>query len=121
MTTVKMQRPSGGCQNCGGAKLGFSADDGSDQSKIWLLGLSVLGAEFPLFQFGRKGRNQVLEDTEEMQMLSSTFDIIWRAYSIDLADYLKLDKEKQFQMTLNDLKRWNHATDANASPAPPTQ
>jgi hypothetical protein len=76
----------------------------------------VLGAEYPLFEFGRKETNKkVMEETDEMQMLESTFDIIWKAYSIDIVDYLALRKEEQFGKTLEDLGRWKNVLAGKAS------
>ncbi len=66
----------------------------------------VLGGEYPLFEFGLKD-SDTRQDTSELQMLSSTFDIIWKSYSIDLAAYSALDEEVQFKTTLADLSRWS--------------
>jgi hypothetical protein len=60
-----------------------------------------------LIEFGRKESEHTGEDTPEMQMLSSTFDVIWKCYSVGVNEYLKLNEESEFQATLDDLARWN--------------
>ncbi len=51
--------------------------------------VGVLGAEYPLFEFGCVDDSPT-KDTAEMQMLSCTFDVIWKSYSIDIKKFLAL-------------------------------
>jgi hypothetical protein len=69
----------------------------------------VLGGEYPLIEFGRK-MDEANADTPEIELLSSTFDIIWRSYSIEIKDYLMLNEEQEFGRTMTELARWNTLT-----------
>lgn len=51
-----------------------------------------------------------------MELLSSTFDIIWKSYSIDVKDYLKLNEEQEFGRTMTELARWNALIDSTSGP-----
>jgi hypothetical protein len=72
------------------------------------------GAHTKINKPGEQDTNgeKVLKDTAELQMLSETFEVVWKSYSIGADQYLHLKEEDEFQATLADLQRWTHINGA---------
>jgi hypothetical protein len=39
-------------------------------------------------------------------MVTATFEVMWKSYSVQMERYLELDEEEEFQKTLAYLGRW---------------
>lgn len=74
-----------------------------------LAAAGVLGGEYPVFEYARSGRRVEAPDhtkrTTEEQVLASTFDVLWRAYSISLKEYEALDERQIFDENLRLLRK----------------
>jgi hypothetical protein len=66
----------------------------------------VLGGEYPILEFGQRIDDGQDTSTPELQMVTATFEVMWKSYSVQMERYLELDEEEEFQKTLAYLGRW---------------
>ncbi|MBF0475381.1 MAG: hypothetical protein HQK59_06005 [Deltaproteobacteria bacterium] len=64
----------------------------------------LLGGEYPVIEFEANPKS--IDDTVEVQILKSTFDVMWNSYSIPVATFIDMDNETEFKASLSTLKRW---------------
>jgi hypothetical protein len=71
------------------------------RSKAFSPGVN-LGGEYPVIEYDLTDAGE--KDIAEHQIISSTFEAIWKFYSIDWEDYVTCDEENEFDLNLARLR-----------------